>query len=925
MLLQKYVPQIVMPFRTVDIAGVAVPVPWQSVRPRALKPCRPGGQIYNCTVAHCSYDEYACGRGAILAAISKVRRSYRIVRMIWTAARLVLCCAIALATPLLGSRAAESGAEPSQLKWQDRQASVAVEPSVGELRRYEFTAGSDSGASTTRQIAEAPDQPYLRTGNIMFDGLFAMAVDDSKLDSVSQIQDAVFNNGEPIACDCFETGERWNYVWTRDISYSADLGLGYLDPRRVLNSLFFKTSDVRPELLGTRIKPVTVVAQDTGSGGSWPVSTDRVVWIMAASDELDQLPEKDRAALAPKIYGIARDTLEQDHEYAFDGRIGLYRGETSFLDWREQSYPRWTRSDVLYIAEGYAFSTNVLHIIALERTAALAEQLRDPAAARYRQWAQQLRRTVNARFWQEPAGMYASYLGPAPGATPSASYDLLGLALAIIHGVADSRQAQLILERYPMTEAGPPVIFPELAGIPIYHNRALWPFVTAYALRAAKVGNDAEFAAESARSLIRGAALSLSNMENYEFLTQRTHFDDGLLSGPVINSPRQLWSVAGYLNMVLESFWGLQPGVDRLVISPGIPANLAVELFTGQRRLTLHHLHYADTTLDITLVLPESQSSQGWLMAADTSLNGLSVPGNEIRRSSLKVGQINEIEIHLRAVAAPALTISRVPSADPWKLTPAQFRQIFSPRIPTIVSATDQGSAVDLKWRAGEPDGPVQIFRNGRKIAEAATGTSFRDPVPLEGGTACYSLSGGYAAIGLTSLPSRENCVSPTGLSSSIAAAAMRLTPATEDSKTGRGSVEQFPDWGAPEQALQFEYTPPVSGMQRLKLRYANAHGPINTGITAAVKAVTAQCGRRAQLQSGPIVMPQLATARAWGLSTGFFFDAERGEPCTLRIVDGFNMSYLKHFELYTGGQGGKSGALNRASIAGAELDVFHE
>jgi glycogen debranching enzyme len=117
-----------------------------------------------------------------------------------------------------------------------------------------------------------------------------------------------------------------------------------------------------------------------------------------------------------------------------------------------------------------------------------------------------------------------------------------------------------------MTEAGPPVIFPELAGIPIYHNRALWPFVTAYALRAARVGNDAEFAAESARSLIRGAALSLSNMENFEFLTQQIHFDDGLLSGPVINSPRQLWSVAGYLNMVLESFWGLQPSVDRLIV-----------------------------------------------------------------------------------------------------------------------------------------------------------------------------------------------------------------------------------------------------------------------------------------------------------------------------------------------------------------------
>ena len=864
--------------------------------------------------------------GGEIGSNKQVRQRCCTVSMNRTAARLALCCAMALASPLLVSRAtAEPGAETGQLKWRDRQASVVVEPAVGELRRYDFTAGPESGTSLTRQITEAPGQPYLRTGNIMFDGLFAMAVDDSKLDSVSQIQDAAFNNGEPIACDCFETGERWHYVWTRDISYAADLGLGYLDPHRVLNSLLFKTSDVRPDLLSARIKPMTVVAQDTGSGGSWPVSTDRVVWIMAATDELDQLPEADRAALASRIYGIARDTLEQDHEYAFDERIGLYRGETSFLDWREQSYPRWTRNDVLYIAEGYAFSTNVLHIIALERTAALAEQLRDPAAARYRQWAQQLRRAVNTRFWQEAAGMYASYLGPPPGVVPSASYDLLGLALAVIHGVADLRQARLILERYPMTEAGPPVIFPELSGIPIYHNRALWPFVTAYALRAARIGNDAEFAAESARSLIRGAALSLSNMENFEFLTQQVHFDDGLLSGPVINSPRQLWSVAGYLNMVLESFWGLQPGVDRLIVNPGVPAGLAAELFAGQHQLSLHHLNYAGATLDITLILPESQSTQGWLMAADVSLNGASVSGNEIRRSSLKDGQTNEIEIHLQAVAAPALSVTKLPFGDPWQLTPAQFRQIYSPRIPEIISVTDQGSAVTLKLRALEPGGPVQIFRNGRKIADAAVGTDFRDPVPLVGGTACYSLTGRYADIGLTSLASRENCLSPTGLRTLIAAGAMQLTPESEESKTGHEHIDQFPDWGAPEQALQIEYTPPASGLQRLKLRYANAHGPINTGITAAVKTVTAQCSRHGQTQSGTVVMPQLATARSWGLSTGFFFDAERAESCTLRIVDGFNMSYLRHFELYTGGQGGKSGALNRASIAAAELEVFHD
>src|ERR1700691_5131090 len=131
--------------------------------------------------------------GGRFGSNKKVRQRFRSVSMNRTAARLALCCALALASPLMVSRAtADPSAETGQLKWRDRQASVVVEPAVGELRRYDFTAGPDSGPSSTRQITEAPDQPYLRTGNIMFDGLFAMAVDDSKLDSVSQIQDGAF-------------------------------------------------------------------------------------------------------------------------------------------------------------------------------------------------------------------------------------------------------------------------------------------------------------------------------------------------------------------------------------------------------------------------------------------------------------------------------------------------------------------------------------------------------------------------------------------------------------------------------------------------------------------------------------------------------------------------------------------------------------
>ena len=68
----------------------------------------------------------------------------------------------------------------------------------------------------------------------------------------------------------FRTGKLWEGVWTRDVSYSAILSLAHLEPDLVRNSLMRKV-DKKGRII-----------QDTGTGGSWPCSTDRVVWTIAA-------------------------------------------------------------------------------------------------------------------------------------------------------------------------------------------------------------------------------------------------------------------------------------------------------------------------------------------------------------------------------------------------------------------------------------------------------------------------------------------------------------------------------------------------------------------------------------------------------------------------------------------------------------------
>ena len=73
-------------------------------------------------------------------------------------------------------------------------------------------------APSTIRYAEVAGQPFVRTGSVAFDALFAHAISEMKEDAVEAIRDGAYNDDQPIACHCFETGEKWHYVWTRDLS-----------------------------------------------------------------------------------------------------------------------------------------------------------------------------------------------------------------------------------------------------------------------------------------------------------------------------------------------------------------------------------------------------------------------------------------------------------------------------------------------------------------------------------------------------------------------------------------------------------------------------------------------------------------------------------------------------------------------------------
>lgn len=700
--------------------------------------------------------------------------------------------------------AASSPALADELEFQGRRAQAQVLDDGGFVLRW---------PQGERRIAAQPMRTH--TASPMFDALFALAQQELADDRVDAIRDPAFNAGKPVPCQCFETGERWPYVWTRDVSFAADLALARLEPQRTRNSLRFKLSTARDGRT-----PGLFVAQDTGSGGSWPISSDRVVWFLAARGLLDDQP------FADEVWQALQATLAQDRDAVFDARIGLYRGETSFLDWREQTYPDWTREDVRFIAESFALSTNVLHYQALRLAEQMARQRGDARAAQYARWADTLRQAIDARFWDASRQQYVSYLGTAAHPVRYAKVDLLGLSLGVLADVFPVERARLALRNYPVVAGGSPVVWPQETAQPIYHNRAIWPFVSAYALRASRALEDAPRIALELQSLMRGSALAGSNMENYEMQRLAVHVEEGARSGPVVNSPRQLWSVAGYLSAVLEGVFGLSADGG---VTPKLPRSLVPLLFGARQQIVLE------------------QGTRRYVLQRPADDQGELLMAGRVERQ----GQTTQVQLVGRKADLAA---------------PPQPAQVFAPATP----APPKVQAYANRYRVAIPAGTT-LYMDGR-----ALDATEHYALPDDGLQHVVSLT--QRVDGLESLHS----------------ASLTLGP----SQTLPGS--QTWAWHAAS-----------TGRHRVALRYRNANGPINTGITAAVKRLVLECpGRPPQAQA--IVMPHSVGEQ---LSTQVSFDAVAGQACVFRLEDGFNMSALAHFAQYTGGRGGRDGVVNTAQV----------
>ena len=372
------------------------------------------------------------------------------------------------------------------------------------------------------------------------------------------------------ADNTFRTGKEWAGVWTRDISYSIILSMALLQPEVAKISLMKKVKNDR-------------IIQDTGTGGSYPVSSDRMIWAVAAWEVYKTTGDKD---WLNTIYLIILNSITDDVKNIYDQKTGLVLGESSFLDWREQTYPEWMQPADIFAS--YNLGTNAVHYAANLVLVEIAGILKDAKIIKtHTQLANKIKMGINKYLWMPAKGYYGQYLYGRHHQVLSPRAEALGEALTILFDIADVNIQPKIVAATPVNEFGIPSIYPQIPDVPPYHNNAVWPFVQSYwALAAAKTGNEQSLI-QSMSSIYRASALFLTNKENFVAST-------GDFAGTQINSSNMLWSLAGNLSLIYKVVFGINILKNGLMFKPLVPKALK-----GKR--TLNKFKYQNAILDINM------------------------------------------------------------------------------------------------------------------------------------------------------------------------------------------------------------------------------------------------------------------------------------------------------------------------------------
>lgn len=682
---------------------------------------------------------------------------------------------------------------------------------------------SDAAQKEWKLSNDISKYPGYHSDQILVDALYNMALDETAM----LIEED----------STFRTGAKWAGVWTRDISYSVLLSLGMIEPEIARKSLMRKVKRDR-------------IIQDTGSGGAWPVSSDRVVWTLAAWELYKITANHD---WLQRVYEIVKNSLNDDLQTVYARQYGLFKGESSFLDWREQSYPKWM--DNVDISQSMNLGTNAVFYRTFKIMGRMAEQLDNPEAADfYNRQATRIKRGINEHLWNENRGYYDQYLYGRYYMNASPRSEALGESLSILFGVAEAGKADRIISEMPVTPFGTPTFYPQIPNIPPYHNNSVWPFVQAYWNWAAASRKNEQALNFGLASIYRPAALFLTNKENFVA-------ENGDFKGTQINSDRQLWSVAGNLAMVYRVLLGIRFEPDRMVLNPTVPRS-----FGGPKKVG--GFRYRNAVLDIEL--------NGF----GSGIQSMTIDGETVDDYVIPAGLKGEHKIKIEMNR-------RFPDKGGFNMVANKF-SLPAPRV--------ERHADTLRWPAVDGADGYGIYRNGTMLEQIAQ----NHYVIPEGQYGQFKVTAqkdrnksSFTSEPVSYYPSRRKKV--LEMEAYAQSSAMDLVD-----YTGRGYVEISKDENR-QIAIPVDLS--ESGEYLVSFRYSNGSGPWNTDNKCAIRTLFVD-GEKA----GTMVLAQRGKDEwsNWGISNRIALKLDKGrhqlkvsfEPSDQNMNGEVNKAVLDHLTL---------------------------
>ena len=637
-----------------------------------------------------------------------------------------------------------------------------------------FASNEDKLSTQWKLTKDISSYPQLHSSSVLLDALYNQAMEEMLLD--------IRDDG------AFMAGEKWPGVWTRDISYSIHLAFAIINPDAAKTSLLAKVKNGK-------------IIQDTGTGGAWPVSSDRMTWALAAWEIYKVTGDK---VWLQRSFSIIKNSALADLETVRDKKTGLFNGESSFLDWREQTYPLWMDPKDIYSSKN--LGTNAVHFQTYKILTMMASELHEDASL-FIPAAKGIQDGVNKLLWLPGGKYFGQYLYGRNYQSLSPKSEALGEALSVLFEIPDVKRQKEIVEHTPVTKFGIPCVYPQTPNIPPYHNDAVWAFVQAYwTMASAKVKNE-KSVEHSLASLYRAAALFLTNKENFVAST-------GDYVGTQINSNRQLWSVAGNLAMTYRVFFGMQFETDKLIFAPFIPKN-----FSGER--TLSNFKYRNAILTVSV--------KGF----GDGIKSFKLDGKTLKDNFIEApleGK-HSIEIIMNGKTAPS-SINLV-------------KNEYAPETPQV-------NFVNGKLTWGKIPGASQylIYKNGSK-AGSTKETVFAVTPNMPDGKAGKALEE-YQVKAVNKNKAESFLSEPIGINSKEKIIEMEDCVSTYENKysnySGKGYVKIEKQ---NHRGINFNFIAETSGLYTIDFRYANGNGPINTDNKCAVRSLLVDTQF-----AGAIVMP---------------------------------------------------------------------